>query len=575
MHTRRENTRSASWFQAEGRAGFVHRSKLRGAGFDDELFDGRPVIGIANSWSELNPCNAHLRRLADAVREGILRAGGAALEFPTMSLGETLLRPTSMLYRNLMAIEVEETLRANPLDGAVLLAGCDKTTPAMVMGATSVDLPTVLVTGGPAMSGEFHGRPVGSGTHVWRMSEDVRAGRLSAEEFRAAEGCLARGNGHCNTMGTASTMACLTEVMGLQLPGSATAPAVDAERLRIARAAGERAVALAGDGRVLSEFLTRASFENAVRVNAAIGGSTNAVIHLLAMAGRAGVPLALDEIDLLARDVPLLVDLLPSGRHLMADFHAAGGVPALLDVLGPLLHLDTPTVDGRSLGEVSSTAKSWRPDVIRTMENPLQQPGSAVAVLHGTLAPDGAVIKQSAASPNLLRHRGRAVVFDSIEDYDATVDDPSLDIDQDSVLIVRYAGPRGYPGMPEIGNLALPQRLLKNGVTDMVRISDARMSGTSYGTVVLHTAPEAAVGGPLALVETGDLIELDVPARRLDVLVDDAALRDRRERWTPPVAPEGRGWLRIYTDHVQQANLGADLDVLTGASGSAVPRRSV
>ncbi len=576
MHTNREGTRSAGWFQADGRTGFVHRSKLRGAGFDDELFDGRPVIGIANSWSELNPCNAHLRRLADAVREGVLRAGGAALEFPTMSLGETLLRPTSMLYRNLMAIEVEETLRANPLDGAVLLAGCDKTTPAMVMGATSVDLPTVLVTGGPALTGEFQGQPVGSGTHVWRMSEDVRAGRMSADDFRAAEGCLARGNGHCNTMGTASTMACLTEAMGLQLPGSASAPAVDAERLRIARAAGARAVTLAREGGVLSGLLTRASFENAVRVNAAIGGSTNAVIHLLAMAGRAGVPLELDEIDELARDVPLLVDLLPSGRHLMADFHAAGGVPALLDVLRPLLHLDTPTVDGRPLGEVCSGAKSWRPDVIRSMENPLQQAGSAIAVLRGTLAPDGAVIKQSAASPHLLRHRGRAVVFDSIEEYDATVDDPSLDIDRDSVLVVRYAGPRGYPGMPEVGNLALPRRLLHEGVTDMVRISDARMSGTSYGTVVLHTAPEAAVGGPLALIETGDVIDLDVPARRLDVLVDEAALQERRKRWQAPPAPAGgRGWLRIYTDHVQQANLGADLDVLAGSSGSAVPRRSV
>lgn len=575
MNTEFQPSRSAGWFAAQGKVGFVHRSKLRGAGFGEELFDGRPVIGIANSWSELNPCNVHLRRLADAVRAGILAAGGAALEFPTMSLGETLMRPTAMLYRNLMAMEVEETLRANPLDGVVLLAGCDKTTPAMVMGATSVDLPTVLVTGGPALTGEFRGQPVGSGTHVWRLSEEVRAGRMSAGEFRAAEGCLARGNGHCNTMGTASTMACLTEAMGLQLPGSATAPAVDADRMRVARAAGQCVVTLVRDRRPMSELLTRRSFENAVRVNAAIGGSTNAVVHILAMAGRAGVPLCLADIDSLSRDVPLLVDLLPSGRHFMADFHAAGGVPALLNALGNLLHVDTPTVDGRSLGEVCSAATSWRPEVIRSRNDPLQAPGSGVAVLHGTLAPDGALVKQSAASPALLQHEGRAVVFDSIEDYDAHVDDPGLDIDADTVLIVRYAGPRGYPGMPEIGNLTLPRRLLQAGVTDMVRISDARMSGTSYGTVVLHTAPEAAVGGPLALVETGDRIVLDVPARRVDLAVDKAELDRRRARWQPPASPAGRGWVKLYVDHVGQADTGADLDFLVGASGSAVPRRSL
>ena len=568
-------SRSAGWFAAEGKVGFVHRSKLYGEGFDDSLFDGRPVIGIANSWSELNPCNAHLRRLAEAVRRGVLAAGGAPLEFPTMSLGETLMRPTAMLFRNLMAMEVEETIRANPLDGVVLLAGCDKTTPAMVMAAASADLPSVLVTGGPALTGEFRGEQVGSGTHVWRFAEEVRAGRMSACEFRDAERCLARGNGHCNTMGTASTMACLTEAMGLQLPNSASAPAVDAQRLRIAAGAGRCAVELVRQGRPVRQLLTRESFENAIRVNAAIGGSTNAVIHLLAMAGRAEVPLTLADVDRLSRDVPLLVDLLPSGRYFMADFHAAGGVGAVLRELGDLLHPDTPTVDGRTLDEVRAAAVNSRADVVRPLAEPLQPAGSGVAVLRGSLAPDGALVKQSAASPALLRHRGRALVFDSIEEYSARIDDPDLEVDAATVLVVRYAGPRGYPGMPEIGNLALPARLLRAGVTDMVRISDARMSGTSYGTVVLHVAPEAAVGGPLAFVETGDEIELDVAARRLDLLVDDATLAERRRRWQPPAPTADRGWVRLYVEHVQQADAGADLDFLVGRSGAGLPRRSL
>jgi L-arabonate dehydrase len=567
--------RSAAWFAAPGKVGFVHRSKLYGEGFDAGLFDGRPVVGIANSWSELNPCNAHLRRVADAVRRGITEAGGAALEFPTMSLGETLMRPTAMLFRNLMAMEVEETLRANPLDGVVLLAGCDKTTPAMVMGAASVGLPSVLITGGPALTGEFRGEAVGSGTHVWRFSEEVRAGRMSPAEFRAAESCLARGNGHCNTMGTASTMACLTETMGLQLPGSATVPAVDAARLHIAAEAGRRAVALVREGRGIGELLTREAFENAVRMNAALGGSTNAVVHLLAIAGRANVPLDLDDIDRLSRDVPLLVDLLPSGRQFMADLHAAGGVPAVARELGDLLHRDRPTVDGRCLGDIADAAIRGRTGVVRPRLDPLQPAGSGVAVVRGSLAPDGAVVKQSAATPALLRHRGRAQVFDSIEDYDAHIDDPELDVDETTVLVVRYAGPRGYPGMPEIGNLALPRRLLQQGVTDMVRISDARMSGTSYGTVVLHVAPEAAVGGPLAFVRTGDEIELDVAARRLDLIVDPTELARRRATWHAPEPAADRGWARLYVDHVRQADTGADLDFLVGNSGAAVPRRSL
>jgi dihydroxy-acid dehydratase len=567
--------RSAAWFTAGGKVGFVHRSKLYGEGLGDDLFDGRPVIGIANSRSELNPCNVHLDRVAAAVRRGVLAAGGAPLEFPTMSLGETLMRPTAMLFRNLMAMEVEETLRANPLDGVVLLAGCDKTTPAMLMGAASADLPAVLVTGGPALTGSFQGRPVGSGTHVWRFSEEVRAGRMTAADFRCAERCLARGNGHCNTMGTASTMACLTEAMGLQLPGSATAPAVDADRLRIAEEAGRRAVALARERVPISALLSPASFTNAVKVNAAIGGSTNAVIHLLAIAGRAGVELSLDDFDRISRDVPLLVDLLPSGRHFMADLHEAGGMPAVLRELTGILDLDAPTVSGRTLGEVCAAAEVWRRDVIRTVGEPLQEPGRGVAVLRGNLAPSGALVKQSAASPELLRHRGRAIVFDSIEDYEARIDE--VEVDASDILVLRHAGPRGYPGMPEVGNLALPKRLLEQGVEDMVRISDARMSGTSYGTVVLHVAPEAAVGGPLALVQTGDEIELDVPGRRLELLVDEAELAARRERWQPPAPPAGadRGWLRLYTEHVLQADRGADLDFLVGASGHAVPRRSL
>ncbi|HVX44564.1 MAG TPA: IlvD/Edd family dehydratase [Mycobacteriales bacterium] len=567
--------RSSEWFTASGKVGFVHRNKLYGEGFDEQLFDGRPVIGIANTWSELAPCNAHLRRVAESVHDGILAAGGAPLEFNSMSLGETLMRPTAMLFRNLLSIEIEETLRANPLDGVVLLSGCDKTTPAVVMGAASADLPAVLVTGGPSIAGVFQGQTVGSGTHVWKYSEEVRAGRMPVETFRAAERCFSRGNGHCNTMGTASTMACITEAMGLQLPHSASALAVDGERHHIARAAGRRAVELASGAEPMSTYLTRESFENAVRVNAALGGSTNAVIHLLAMAGRAGVPLSLADIDALSRDIPLLVDLLPSGQYLMKDFHEAGGVPAVLAQLGDLLHLDLPTVTGRTLRENIADVERWRPEVIRSVDEPLQPAGAGVAVLTGSLAPDGALVKQSAASPNLLQHRGRALVFDSIEEYTAGIDDPDLDVDADTVLVLRGAGPRGYPGMPEVGNLALPRKLLAAGVDDMVRISDARMSGTSYGTVVLHVAPESAVGGPLALVRTGDLIELDVPARRLELLVDAAELERRRAGWTAPAPAEFRGWSRLYVEHVQQADRGADLDFLVGRSGAPVPRPSL
>jgi dihydroxy-acid dehydratase len=552
--------------------GAIYRSWLRG--YTPEVFDGRPVVGIANSWSELTPCNAHLRRVADAVKQGVWQAGGFPLEFPTTSLGETLMRPTAMLFRNLMSMDVEETLRANPLDGVVLLSGCDKTTPAMLMGAASVDLPAIMVTGGPMLSGKFQGRDLGSGTDIWRFSEEVRAGRMSAEDFREAESCMARSDGHCMTMGTASTMACMAEALGMQLPGAAAIPASDSRRQVVAMAAGQRIVAMVAEDLRPSRILTRTAFENAVRVNAAIGGSTNAAIHLIAIAGRVGVPLALDDFDTLARAVPTLVNLMPSGRYLMEDFAYAGGLPAVMAELGQLLDRDAMTVSGRTVGDNVADAPCWNREVITSLAEPLQPPGTGLAVLRGNLCPDGAVIKQSAASPHLLKHRGRALVFDRLEDYNLAREAEGLPVDETTVLVLRNAGPKGYPGMPEAGNLPLPRKLLERGVTDMVRVSDARMSGTGYGTVVLHVAPEAAVGGPLALVQTGDWVELDVPARTLRMEVDDQELGRRRQQWQPPAAPPARGYARLYFDHVLQANQGADLDFLVGASGHQPPRHN-
>jgi L-arabonate dehydrase len=564
--------RSASWFGATGKLGAIHRSWMKTEGVPDDVFEGRAVIGIANSWSELTPCNLHLRRVAEAVKRGVWEAGGFPVEFPTISLGETLMRPSTMLFRNLMAMEVEECIRANPVDGVVLLAGCDKTVPGQLMGAVSVDLPSILITGGPKLNGKFQGQDVGSGTSVWRFSEAVRAGEMSAQDFLDLEICMSRSEGHCMTMGTASTMASVTEALGMQMPGSSSIPAVDARRLVSAHEAGRRIVQMVEEGLSPSQILTRDAFENAIRVNAAIGGSTNAVIHLLAIAGRVGVSLSLDDFDELARDVPLLVNMMPSGRFLMEDFYYAGGLPVVMKELGDLLHRDAITVSGRALGEGYADATCWNPEVIGTMEEPVQPAGSGTAVLRGNLAPDGAIIKQSAASPNLLKHRGPAVVFDSIEDYDTASEDPDLDVDEDSVIVVRNAGPVGYPGMPEVGNVGLPRRLLERGVTDMVRISDARMSGTSYGTVVLHVAPEAAVGGPLALVQTGDMVELDVPARVLRIDVPDDELERRRATWEPPASTD-RGYVRMYREHVMQADRGADLDFLVGSSGHEVPRR--
>jgi L-arabonate dehydrase len=562
------------WFGEKDRNGFIHRSWMRAQGFSDEVFDGRPVIGICNTWSELTPCNAHLRRLAESVKRGVWQAGGFPLEFPVMSLGETMLRPTAMLFRNLLSMDVEESLRGNPIDGAVLLTGCDKTTPGSIMGAASVDLPTLVVTGGPMLNGKFRGCDIGSGTAVWRFTQDVNAGRMTQEDYAAAESGMSRSNGHCMTMGTASTMACMAEALGLQLPGSAAIPAVDSRRYAIAQQAGQRIVQLVEEDLKPSDILTRDAFANAVRVNAAIGGSTNAVIHLLAIAGRVGVDLTLDDMDDWARGVPWLVDLQPSGKYLMEDFYYAGGLPAVMREILPLLKGDAITVTGKSITEnVAAAERTVDTEVIRAVKDPLGS-GAGTAVLKGNLAPDGAVVKQSAASERLLQHRGKALVFSSIEEYDLAVDDLDLDVDENTVLVLQNAGPRGYPGMPEVGNLTIPRKLAEQGVDDMVRISDARMSGTAYGTVVLHVAPEAAVGGPLALVRTGDWIELDVPGRTLHLDVSEEELAKRRADWQPTTPAADRGWQRLYTNHVMQANEGCDLDFLVGRSGSAVARQS-
>jgi len=569
-----QSLRSSSWFAAPGRNGFIHRSWLRNQGHTNEAFDGRPIIGIANTWSELTPCNGHLGRVAKAVKRGVLMAGGYPYEFPAMSLGEPLMRPTAMLYRNLLAMEAEESIRANPLDGVVLLSGCDKTTPGLLMGALSVNLPAIVVTGGPMLNGKFHGQDIGSGTAVWRLSEDLRAGRISEEDFAEAEVCMSRSAGHCMTMGTASTMACVVEALGMSLPGSAAIPAPDARRLAIAQRAGQRIVAMVKENLTPAKVLTRKAFENAMKVDAAIGGSTNAIIHLLAIAGRVGMKIELKDCDELMSDIPGLVNIQPSGRYLMEDFFYAGGVPQVMLELRERLHLDALTVTGRSVIENIGSSRCWNREVIATIEEPWWPAGSATRVLRGNLAPEGAVIKVSAASPQLLMHKGRAVAFESIEDYNAHCEDSDLDINPEDVIVIKGAGPKGYPGMPEIGNPPIPRKLLSSGVTDMVRISDGRMSGTGFGTCILHVSPESAVGGPLALVETGDMITLDVARRRLDLEVDDGILVARRAAWKPAEAIASRGWVKIYIDHVMSASEGADLDFLVGSSGHSVPRHS-
>jgi len=564
---------AAGWYGRTDRDGFVHRSWMKNQGWPQDLFEGRPLIGICNTWSELTPCNAHFRELAEWVKRGVWEAGGFPLEFPVMSLGETVIRPTAMLFRNLAAMDVEESIRGNPLDGVVLLMGCDKTTPSLLMGAASCDLPTIGLSGGPMLSGRYRGRTLGSGTGVWQMSEAVRAGTMTQEEFVGAEACMHRSKGHCMTMGTASTMACMVEALGMALPGNAAIPAVDARRHTLAQLTGRRIVEMVREDLRMSQVLTRAAFENAIRANAAIGGSTNAVIHLLAVAGRIGVDLALDDWDRLGSAVPCLVDIQPSGTHLMEDFYYAGGLPAVLRELAEAgLIADALTVNGRTLAANVADAECWSREVIHAYAAPFKDK-AGIAVLKGNLAPDGAVIKPSAASPHLLVHRGRAVVFTSIEDFHARIDDEALDIDETSVMVLQNCGPKGYPGMAEVGNMPLPPKVLRKGITDMVRVSDARMSGTAYGTVVLHASPEAAAGGPLALVETGDMIALDVPARTLTLEVGEAELARRRARWTPPARP-ARGYVQMYVDHVQQANVGADLDFLVGGSGAPIPRDS-
>ncbi|BEP14773.1 IlvD/Edd family dehydratase [Acidothermaceae bacterium B102] len=567
--------RSAGWFAAEGKTGIMHRSWLRSEGLPDDSFEGRPIIGIANSWSELTPCNLHLRLLAEHVKRGVWQAGGVPFEFPTTSAGEPLVRPSAMILRNLISMDLEETLRANPLDAVVLLAGCDKTTPAYLMGAASVDLPTIMMTGGPMLNGKYRGTDIGSGTSIWRLTEAFRAGEISQAQLSQAESCMARSSGHCMTMGTASTMACLTEILGLQLPESATLPADDSRRRTLAHLVGRRIVAMVHEDQRMSQVVTRSSFFNAIKANAALGGSTNAVVHLLALAGRLGIPLSLDDFDSIAAAVPTLVNLMPSGEFLMEDFAYAGGMGALVNELGGHLDGTAATVTGLSLEDNYEGAECFNREVIRTIDNPLKPAGTQIAVLHGNLAPNGAVIKQAAASPELLQHVGRARVWDRVEDYLAEADDPDCDIDRYDIIVIRYSGPRGYPGMPEIANVALPKKLLQQGVRDMVRISDARMSGTSYGTVVLHVAPEAAVGGPLALVHDGDIILLDVPARRLELQVDADELERRRAEWEPPEVPgTDRGYLKLYVDHVMGADEGADFDFLRGGSGAAVPRQA-
>ena len=567
--------RSAEWFGKKDKDGFSHRSWMRNQGFPEDVFDGRPVIGICNTWSELTPCNAHFRHIAERVKRGVWEAGGFPVEFPVMSLGESNLRPTAMLFRNLASMDVEESIRGNPIDGVVLLCGCDKTTPSLVMGAASCDVPALVVSGGPMLNGKYRGQDIGSGTAVWRFDEELKSGKTNAEELSQAESFMSRSAGHCMTMGTASTMACMVEALGLGLPNNAAIPAADSRRMALAHMAGRRIVEMVRDDIRISQILTLEAFENAIRVNGAIGGSTNAVIHLLAIAGRVGQKVSLEDWDKLGKDVPTLVDLMPSGRFLMEDFYYAGGLPAVIRALGErnLIHRDAMTVNGKTIWENCQVAPNWNAEVIRSFENALVEHGG-IAVLRGNLAPDGAVLKPSAASPHLMRHRGRAVVFENIEHYKQRIDDPSLDVDENCILILKNCGPKGYPGMAEVGNMALPAKILKRGITDMVRISDARMSGTAYGTVVLHACPEAAIGGNLALVHDGDMIELDVEARKLHLEVSDKELERRRMEWKPPQPPMKGGYQHLYFERVMQANTGADLDFLTGCRGHEVPRES-
>ena len=571
--TAKRPLRSTAWFGRHDRDGLVHRSWMKNQGIPHDQFDGRPVIGICNTWSQVTPCNAHFRELAEHTRSGVLDAGGFPLEFPVMSLGETLMRPTTMLFRNQAAMDVEESIRANPFDGVVLMMGCDKTTPALLMGAASCDLPTIGVSGGPMLNGKFRGEDIGSGTHVWKFTEMLKTGQMNESDMIEAESCMSRSAGHCMTMGTASTMASMVEALGIGLPTNAAIPAVDSRRKVLARMAGRRIVEMVREDLRMSKILTKLAFENAIMVNGAIGGSTNAVVHLLAIAGRVGVPLSLDDWDRLGRDMPCLVNLMPSGQYLMEDFYYAGGLPVVMKEIGKYLHKDALTVNGRTIWDNCKDAVNYNSDVITPLGKPFK-PQGGIAVLRGNLAPQGAVLKPSAATPALMQHKGRAVVFEDIDDLNRRIDDPKLDVDVSCILVLKNCGPKGYPGFPEVGNFALPAKILKKGVTDMVRISDARMSGTAYGTVVLHTAPEAAAGGPLALVESGDLIEVDVAKRRIHLHVTDAELVRRKKAWKSPKPHADRGWVKLYCETVTQADRGVDLDFLVGNSGAKVGRES-
>ena len=569
-----EELRSRGWFGRKDKDGIIYRSWMKNQGMPNDMFDGRPVIGICNTFSELTPCNAHFRDFAESIKKGVLEAGGFPLEFPIMSLGETLLKPTAMLFRNLASMDAEESIRGNPIDGVVLMTGCDKTTPSTVMGAASVGLPTIVVPGGPMLNGRYKGQTIGSGTHVWKFDEDMKTGKMTQEECEFAESCMSRSIGHCMTMGTASTMATMVEALGLTLSGASAIPAADSRKKQMAQLSGRRIVEMVRENLTIDKILTREAFENAIKVNAAVGGSSNFIIHLTAIAGRIGVDLKLDDFDDLGSKIPLLLNLMPSGKYLMEDYYYAGGLPVILHELRKELHQNVITVTGKNHHEnIAGQTACYDRDVIASYEEPLIAEAGCV-VVKGNLALNGAVIKPSAASPALMQHTGRAVVFESIEDYHARIDDPALDIDETCVMVLKYVGPVGYPGMPEVGNMALPKKILAKGIKDMVRISDGRMSGTAYGTAVLHVSPESAIGGALALVENGDLIELDVPQRKLHLQVSDEELERRRAAWISPQPAASRGYVSLYIKHVEGSDKGADLDFLKGSSGSTVTRDS-
>lgn len=567
--------RSTHWYSGTSRDTIYHRGWMKNQGYPHDLFDGRPIIGIMNTWSDLTPCNGHLRELAEKVKAGIWEAGGFPVEVPVFSASENTFRPTAMMYRNIAAMAVEEQMRGQPIDGAVLMVGCDKTTPSLLMGAASTDIPSIVVTGGPMLNGYFRGERVGSGTHLWKFSEAVKAGEMSQEDFLEAEASMSRSTGTCNTMGTASTMASMAEALGMALSGNAAIPAVDSRRRVMAQMTGRRIVQMVKDDLKPSDILTKKAFENAIRANGAIGGSTNAVVHLLAIAGRVGVDLSLDDWDRCGRDVATIVNLMPSGKYLMEEFFYAGGLPAVLKRLGEAgqLHKDALTVSGETVWDEVKDVRNWNEDVILPVDKPLTAQGG-IAVLKGNLAPKGAVLKPSAASPHLMTHRGRAVVFEDIDDYKAKINDEALDIDETCVMVMKNCGPKGYPGMAEVGNMGLPPKVLRKGITDMVRISDARMSGTAYGTVVLHTSPEAAAGGPLAVVRNGDMISLDVPNRSLTLEISDEELAARLAEWQPPAERAASGYAWLHHNHVEGADTGADLDFLKGCRGRDVGKDS-